>query len=419
MLARKHRTDTGSARTRLSSHGVMNAETAAIGLNDQDTLARSLSPELMLVDSELAERARELLREPGEANGKGMHMSALGTHEFTAGTSLGLEPPLSPPVVRGPMASALPADGGLSELPTPPPAIRPPESAMPAPVAAPAAPPAPAPATAPQAEVPQQPEPAPAPPAPVHPEPGLPAMAPEPEAPVHDYFASETPAPAPAPEPEPAVELAPVGEPVAAPEQAVEVESIPLMAPASAPEPVPAPAPAAEPMPVEEQVVELAPMAPAPQPEPVAAPAPQPAAVEPTPVVEPEPVLAPLTAEPVELVAEPIVEAELPVVEPVAAPEPEPVAEPALEVVPDTVPAFEELFAPKRATDFNVVVRLKDGEGAVEVGSFRDFGTAMEGAQEVIEQFSTASEGQWPFYAGRFIRPDLIVSVDVVEGEDS
>ena len=44
-------------------------------------------------------------------------------------------------------------------------------------------------------------------------------------------------------------------------------------------------------------------------------------------------------------------------------------------------------------------------------------GTAMEGAQEVIEQFSTAADGQWPFYAGRFIRPDLIVSVDVVEGE--
>ena len=76
----------------------------------------------------------------------------------------------------------------------------------------------------------------------------------------------------------------------------------------------------------------------------------------------------------------------------------------------------EELFAAKR-TEFRVVVRLKDSDG-VEVGSFRDFGTAMEGAQEVIEQFSTAAEGQWPFYAGRFIRPDLIVSVDVVEGED-
>lgn len=272
------------------------------------------------------------------------------------------------------MASALPVDGGLSELPTPPPAIRPPESALPAPAPAPAAQP---PAPGPQAEVPRQPEAAPAPPpAPaVRPEPGLPAMAPEPDAPVHDYFADE----ASAPEPEPAVE----------------VHSIPLMAPAPTPEPAAAPAPAPEPAVVEEQVVELAPMAPQPE-------APEPAAVETEPVVEPEPVLAPLTPEPVELVNEPEVE---------------PVTAPAAEVVPDTVRELEELFAPTRATDFSVVVRLRDGEG-VEVGSFRDFGTAMEGAQEVIEQFSTATEGRWPFYAGRFIRPDLIVSVDVVEGGD-
>jgi hypothetical protein len=367
----------------------MNAETAAIGLNDQDTLARSLSPELMLVDAGLAERARQLLREPDERDGKGKHMSALGTHEFTAGTSLGLEPPLSPPVVRGPMSSALPADGGLSELPTPPPAIRPPESAIPAPAAVPAAPPAPA----PQAEVPQQPEPAPAFEQPA------PAMAPEPDVTVHDYFSAETPAPDTAPEPEPVVELAPVSEPVVEPEPAVEVHSIPLMAPEPS-EPAPVPEPAA----AEEELVELptlAPMAPAPE---------QTPALEPV-AAEPEPVLAPMTPEPVADVELPVV------VEQPAAPAPEPVAEPALEVVPDTVPELEELFAPARATGFSVVVRLKDGEGLVEVGSFRDFGTAMEGAQEVIEQFSTATEGQWPFYAGRFIRPDLIVSVDVVEGE--
>jgi hypothetical protein len=62
---------------------------------------------------------------------------------------------------------------------------------------------------------------------------------------------------------------------------------------------------------------------------------------------------------------------------------------------------------------FKVVVRLKEGDG-VEVGQFPDFGTAMGAAQEVIEQFSNAN-GSWPFYAGRFIRPDLIISVDVVE----
>jgi hypothetical protein len=190
---------------------------AAIGLIDQHPLARSLSPELMLVDPELAARARELLREPGEAGGKGEHMSALGTPEISSGMSLGLEPPLSPPVVRSPMASVMPTGDGLAGLPTPPPAIRPPESA------------APPPAPVVHAEVPQQPEPVPAPPV-------LPAVAPaqEPEAPVLDYFAAEASA---APEP-PAAAPAPVEDPA----PTIELNTIPLVAPA--------PAPAEEPKPV-------------------------------------------------------------------------------------------------------------------------------------------------------------------------
>jgi len=373
------------------------AETAAIGLIDQHSLVRSLSPELMLVDPELAARARELLREPDEAGGKGDHMSALGTHVVSSGMSLGLEPPLSPPVVRSPMASAMPTGDGLTGLPTPPPAIRPPESATP--------PPAPA----VHAEVPQQPEPAAAP-APVQPEPALPAVtpAPEPEAPVLDYFAAETPA---APEP-PAEQPAPVQEPA----PAIEPNTIPLMAPAPAEQPaqpvelptIAPPAPAPEPQP------EPAPAAVAPEPQPVELPmmAPQPVelaavmpAAEPEAQTEPEPAAAP---EPVEA-SLPEIEVSLPEIEPVAIVETAPAPEPAPEV--------EELFAgaPQQQSGFSVVVRLRDGDG-VEVGSFRDFGTAMEGAQEVIEQFSTATEGQWPFYAGRFIRPDLIVSVDVVEG---
>ncbi len=80
--------------------------------------------------------------------------------------------------------------------------------------------------------------------------------------------------------------------------------------------------------------------------------------------------------------------------------------------LPAASPAPSITSAP--AKTFKVVVRLVDGNG-VEVGDFRDFGTAMEGAQEVIEQFTNAN-GSWPFYAGRFIRPDLIVSVDLVAG---
>jgi hypothetical protein len=358
----------------------------------------------MLVDPELAERARELLREPCETNGKVWHMSALGTHEITAGIGLGLEPPLSPPVVRGPSASvpmpSQPANDNISDLPSPPPAIRPPESA-------PAAP-EPTVAPAPQAEIPQQPEQAPVP---AQPEPALPAALPEPvqlqphapaaepepelpvmapvEEPVVDYFAQQEPADETLPEIVP-VEATPV-EPAALPE----IAPIPLVAPAA---------------PVEEPAAELPTMAP-PEVEiaPVAFFAPQPVEVAPEPEaqveveVAPEPLAAPepLVAQEPELqLPDDPFEAALPAPEPVASPE------------------IEELFAAQRSGQFKVVVRLSEGDG-VEVGEFRDFGTAMEGAQEVIEQFSTATEGQWPFYAGRFIRPDLIVSVDVVDGEQA
>jgi hypothetical protein len=360
----------------------------------------------MLVDPGLAERARELLREPCGTNGKVWHMSALGTHEITAGIGLGLEPPLSPPVVRGPNASvpmpAQPANDNISDLPSPPPAIRPPERATAAPE------------PSPQAEVPQQPEQAPVP---AQPEPALPATLPEPvqlqvqptatepelelptmapaEEPVVDYFAQQEPADETLPEIAP-VEATPV-EPAALPE----IAPIPLVAPAP---------------PVEEPAAGLPTMSP---PE-----------IELEPEIEAEPEIAPIAffaPQPVEVAPEP--EAEV-APEPLAAPAPLDAPEPELQLPDDpfeaAMPApepvasteIEELFAAQRSGQFRVVVRLKEG-GGVEVGEFRDFGTAMEGAQEVIEQFSTATEGQWPFYAGRFIRPDLIVSVDVVEGEQA
>ncbi len=329
---------------------------------------------------------------------------------MTAGIGLGLEPPLSPPVVRGhSMAAPMLSSANLSDLPTPPPAIRPPESVAPAPEPAPA----------PQAETPHQPEPvqpeqAPVPaqpeqvlplaaPEPVQlqpetpaaePEPELPAMAPV-EEPVIDYFAPPEPAAETLPE------IAPVEETPAEPVRLTEIQPIPLVAPAP---------------PVEEPAAELptmAPLEPAVELAPVAFFAPQPVEAEVQAEAEPEVAPEPIVA------AEPIVAPE-----PMVAPEPElrlpddpfEAALPAPE--PVATPELDELFAPKRSGQFRVVVRLKDSDG-VEVGEFRDFGTAMEGAQEVIEQFSTATEGQWPFYAGRFIRPDLIVSVDVVDGEQT
>ena len=127
--------------------------------------------------------------------------------------------------------------------------------------------------------------------------------------------------------------------------------------------------------------------------------------------------MAPVEAAPVEIGPDDFAPIELPADPFLSAPAPELLIEPALQSEPPIDPSFfEELETPQpqgRRGSFTVVVRLSDGEG-VEVGEFRDFGTAMEGAQEVIEQFSNAN-GSWPFYAGRFIRPDLIVSVDVVD----
>jgi hypothetical protein len=63
-----------------------------------------------------------------------------------------------------------------------------------------------------------------------------------------------------------------------------------------------------------------------------------------------------------------------------------------------------------------VVVRLVDGE-RIELGSFASHPEAVESARDAVNQI-TAEDG-WPFFANRFIRPEGIASVDVVELEVS
>lgn len=348
----------------------------------------------MLVDPELARRARELLREPGESNGKGNMSTLLGTHEISSGTVLGLEPPLSPPVVHGPSAMTTAGPSAHVDLPSPPPALRPPESSM-------ASEPAPTPE---QAPVPVAPA---ADAAPAQPEQAAPPPPPPPP-----------PAPTPTPEPVQQEEplMAPPLEPVAP--QAPEPEVIELKPVTPAEEPqqdVAASAPAPVAAPVEQELPAMAfETAPPALPEAEIAPPAQDfeayeQAIAPPPPPQPaEPELPVLvTPEP------PAVEEtriELPSVESLAPPAPEPPAEEQQTIEP----ALELPVNGSQAGAFRVVVRLTDGDG-VEVGEFRDFGTAMQGAQEVIDQVSH-SNGSWPFFAGRFIRPDLIVSVDVVDG---
>ena len=247
------------------------------------------------------------------------------------------------------------------------------------------------------------------------------------------------------------VPVAPVEPVVATPEPVVQVTR---MAPPEAAALEPLPVAPAEP--VSGEGVWLGTSETTLQPEPIAfeAPEPQPLVVEPmapveavapapvveTPIVQepiPEPVAIPFTpVAPVEQAVEapaPLPEAEPFVApEPVVAPDPVVVTEPVVAyetfVVSEPVAEPEPIVAapaplldqPTSAQDedtvvtWSVVLRLADGD-RVEIGAFHSSGEAKDLAQNVVRQIS--SDHSWPFFGGRFIRPDAIISVDLAEPE--
>jgi hypothetical protein len=96
---------------------------------------------------------------------------------------------------------------------------------------------------------------------------------------------------------------------------------------------------------------------------------------------------------------------------PVETPEAEPV-EAALEVVPAVASAQPTVSSD--AALASVVLRLADGE-RVAIGDFPTEETAKEHAASIVWQLTSKREGLWPFFGGRFLRPETIVSVDVVD----
>jgi Type II secretion system (T2SS), protein E, N-terminal domain len=232
-------------------------------------------------------------------------------------------------------------------------------------------------------------------------------------------------------------------------------ESEPAPAPASAPTPTPtpevvapAPAPVAEAVtPVVEQPVTPAaePVMPAAEPvvaaEPIVEPtvASEPIAAEPVAPLTVDPA-APLTVEPVVPTVEPAATQPAPngqglwlgetVTEPVPQPvqpvEPVQPAAPAVPPAPETPqvqtepvvaaatsqPEPEPEPQPEATPSWTVVLRLADGE-RIEVGAYVGESEAMEGARGVVAQIT--ADGGWPFFAGRFLRPETIVSVDLVQ----
>ncbi len=260
------------------------------------------------------------------------------------------------------------------------------------------------------------------------PEPAPPESDPEPESesepePESESAAVEAPEPAPVEAPEPAPEAAP--EPAAF--EAPEPEPAAVEAPEPAAEAVPpAESPTRPEVAYDESDLTREPVSDAPTfvPEPpvVASEPFQPAAVEPTPPVEaparsaqspvalpaepdPLPTPGPHAAEPVR--ADPVPELRAP-----APPEQAPAAAekhptPAQPVVagPETAPGGE---------GNEVVVRLADGE-VVSAGRFSSRDAAKDAAKSLTRQIASSPAGEWPEIGGRFVRPELIVSVDIAD----
>jgi Type II secretion system (T2SS), protein E, N-terminal domain len=205
-------------------------------------------------------------------------------------------------------------------------------------------------------------------------------------------------------------------EPVVEPEPAVTVEPPPEPEAVAEREPLPEPAPAAvatEPALVVTEpalvVTEPAPVVTEPAPEPE--PAPQAA------LPEPEPVQA--AAAP-ELELEPAPAAEVPApmpVEPIpaeAAPEPPPAP---LRLAPPPQPApvpNEEPDVAAGPATVRVVIRLSNND-RIEAAVVGDPYAARAQAKALIRYIAGKDGSDWPYVGGRFLRPDAIVSVDLIE----
>jgi len=286
-----------------------------------------------------------------------------------------------------------------------------------------------------------------------------PELEPEPDEP--EPAAVEEPGPAPEPEPEPELEPAAVEAPDPAPEPEPEPEPAAVEDPAPEPEAESAAVDTLEPVAVEafkpEPAAEAVPLVESPlRPEhphdepdltpeldltPEPDPTPEPVPVAPTIVSEPPAVVTepapPAAVEPASPVATPAPSAQPPVA-PAAEPDPLPTSglhavEPAARdfaqqlrppAPPEPAPpAVEELETPAQSVvagpapasggeGHEVVVRLADGE-VVSAGRFSSRDAAKDAAKSLTREITSSAAGEWPEIGGRFVRPELIVSVDI------
>jgi hypothetical protein len=129
------------------------------------------------------------------------------------------------------------------------------------------------------------------------------------------------------------------------------------------------------------------------------------------PPLSPPPVT--LAPAPVNLTDEPTPPSIAPVpapLDPPSAPEPEPEPTPLL-LPPAPEPPPAAFAAPVALSLHRVGVRLTTGE-LIEVASHEDEAAARAEATALM-RYLRDGRGDWPFLAGRFVRPETIVSIDV------
>ena len=228
-------------------------------------------------------------------------------------------------------------------------------------------------------------------------------------------------------QPEPEVEQAPAPRPLPIMLRPNENAAESQPAPQPTPEPTPVPSPSVEAPPVDEAAVYAIETTPAPEPTAPAQPATQ-SALETTPEPEPEPQAPAAQAPPgpdliLELPPDWPPASEDPPEEPATpapppeAPAPEPPAqvEPPTPAPPPEAPTAEPPAQEEPVALTAVILRLTDGT-LLEVGKFATVAEAAAEAQEVVIEIAAADRnGGWPFFAQRYLRPDLIVSVDLIE----
>src|SRR4029453_5876158 len=84
--------------------------------------------------------------------------------------------------------------------------------------------------------------------------------------------------------------------------------------------------------------------------------------------------------------------------------------EPPTHAPPPEAPAPEPPAQEEPVAVTAVILRLTDGT-LLEVGKFPTVAEAAAEAQEVVIEIAAADRnGGWPFFAQRYLRPDLIVS---------